>query len=107
MISPARELIAQTHNDLRPETQFAAVDYGEPSVVWYSRAYVRSFMVSLTPPEAAGFMAKAGPRFIILPTAAAGEAFPAVPPGWKTFSTAGFNVAKGRRVDLTLVLKPE
>ncbi len=107
MISPARELIAQAHNSLRPETQFAAVDYREPSVVWYSRAYVRSFMVPLTAAEAAGFMANAGPRFVILTTPAAQEAFPAIPPAWKTFDTTGYNVVKGHRTDLKLILKPE
>ena len=33
--------------------------------------------------------------------------FAEYPEKWKMFSTRGFNIAKGKRVDLTLVLKPE
>jgi hypothetical protein len=29
------------------------------------------------------------------------------PADWKFFTTSGFNITKGKRVDLTLVLKPE
>jgi hypothetical protein len=37
----------------------------------------------------------------------AGMVFPNVPQNWKSFTVSGFNVAKGKRVDLTLLLKPE
>jgi hypothetical protein len=52
-------------------------------------------------------MSKSGPRFVIVPTSAAGTLFADPPRDWKIFSTRGFNVAKGKFVDLTLVLKPE
>jgi hypothetical protein len=52
-------------------------------------------------------MKKEGPRFVILPTEMAEDAFPSAPANWKTFSTSGFNVAKGKRVTLTLLLKAE
>ena len=50
---------------------------------------------------------QSGPRFVIVPTSAAGTLFADPPQDWKMFSTRGFNVAKGKFVDLTLVLKPE
>jgi hypothetical protein len=107
VVSPARELIAQARDDLRPGTEFAAVDYREPSLVWYSRAYVRPFMVSLTSAEAASFMSKTGSRFVVLSAKTAQEAFPSIPPDWKTFGTSGYNVVKGRQLDLKLILKPD
>jgi hypothetical protein len=93
--------------DLRPEMQFGAVEFTEPSLVWYFRGRVHAFMTILRPAGVSGFMAEPGPRFIILPTARTHEAFPNLPSSWKTFSAEGFNVAKGRRVNLTLVLKPD
>jgi hypothetical protein len=48
-----------------------------------------------------------GPRFIVLPMPVAGMVFPNVPQNWNSFTVSGFNVAKGKRVDLTLLLKPE
>jgi hypothetical protein len=53
------------------------------------------------------FMAEEGPRFVILPTDAATNIFPNPPSDWKMFSTRGFNAVKGKRSDLTLILKPE
>ena len=52
-------------------------------------------------------MSKSGPRFVIVPTSAAGTLFADPPQDWKISPTRGFNVAKGKFVDLTLVLKPE
>jgi hypothetical protein len=52
-------------------------------------------------------MQSPGPRFVVLPTSIAGTLFAEHPENWKTFSTHGINIAKGKRVDLTLVLKPE
>jgi hypothetical protein len=100
-------LISQARGDLLPSTEFAAVDYTEPSLVWYSRGYVRPFMLSLTSAEAVSFMSKTGSRFVVLPASAAQEAFPSVPPDWKTFATAGYNVVKGRQIDLKLIFKPD
>jgi hypothetical protein len=57
--------------------------------------------------RAAEFMSEPGPRFVIVPTSLAGTLFTNHPESWKKFSADGFNIAKGRHVDLTLVLKPE
>ena len=87
--------------------QFAVVDYNEPSVVWYFRSRVKSFLTLLNKKSVADFMEKPGPRFVIAPTSLASELFTSRPENWKTFSTRGFNIAKGKHVDLTLVLKPD
>ncbi len=104
---PARELFRQSREFLQPEMEFGAVEFSEPSVVWYFRGRVDKFMTLLDRKNVDSFMAEEGPRFAILPTDAAGKIFPSPPPEWKVFSTKGFNAVKGRRSDLTLILKPE
>jgi 4-amino-4-deoxy-L-arabinose transferase-like glycosyltransferase len=104
---PARELFRQSQNDLRPEMKFGALEFTEPSLVWYFRSRVKSFMAVLDRKEVASFMAEEGPRFAILPTAAATKLFPTLLPGWKSYSTSGFNLVKGKRTEVTLILKPE
>jgi 4-amino-4-deoxy-L-arabinose transferase-like glycosyltransferase len=104
---PAAQLYRQSQGDLRSEMEFGAVDYQEPSLVWYFRSRVQGWMTPLNPKNAAEFMEKTGPRFVILPTTLASQTFLNPPATWKTFSTSGFNVAKGKHVDLTLILKPD
>ena len=87
--------------------QFAAVDFQEPSLVWYFRSRVEGFLTPLNKRRASEFMNASEPRFIVLPTRLAGELFANPPPSWQLFTVSGFNITKGKRVDLTLVLKPE
>ena len=103
---PARELFQQSQNDLRPEMEFGAVDFNEPSLVWYFRSRVRGWMTTLDRDTVKPFMEKPGPRFAIMPAQLAETFFADHPTGWKTYSHRGFNLVKGKRVDLTLVLKP-
>jgi 4-amino-4-deoxy-L-arabinose transferase-like glycosyltransferase len=103
---PARELFNQSRDYLQPEMEFAAVEFNEPSLVWYFRSRVKNFMTILERKDVDSFMARTGPRFAVLPTAAAREIFANPPSDWKTFSTSGFNITKGKRIDLTLILKP-
>jgi 4-amino-4-deoxy-L-arabinose transferase-like glycosyltransferase len=104
---PVWQLYRESRDYLLPEMEFGAIDYQEPSLVWYFRSRVRGWMTSLTAANASQFMEKPGPRFVVLPTKLAAKIFPEQPSNWKTFSTRGFNIAKGKRVDLTLVLKSE
>ena len=104
---PAYQLFRESHTYLQTNTQFASVEFEEPSVVWYFRSRVQGFLTRLNKKNAVDFMSKSGPRFVIVPTSAAGTLFADPPQDWKILSTRGFNVAKGKFVDLTLVLKPE
>jgi hypothetical protein len=104
---PAYQLFNQTRADLQPNMQFASVGFEEPSLVWYFRARVKGFLTPLNKRRAGEFMSSPGPRFIVLPTPVAGTLFVNHTQNWKFFTTSGFNVAKGKRVDLTLVLKPD
>jgi 4-amino-4-deoxy-L-arabinose transferase-like glycosyltransferase len=104
---PAYQLCRESCDHLRPGTEFGAISFNEPSLVWYFRSRVNSFVTPLNRRHAADFMIRAGPRFVIVPTSLATTLFPNHPGDWKMFSTRGFNVAKGKQVDLTLVLKPD
>jgi 4-amino-4-deoxy-L-arabinose transferase-like glycosyltransferase len=103
---PARELFKQSQNDLRPEMEFGAVDFTEPSLVWYFRSRVHGWMTTLNPDTVRPFMEKPGPRFAIMPAKIAETLLANHPADWKTYPHRGFNIVKGKRVDLTLVLKP-
>ena len=104
---PAPVLLRQSRDYLRPEMEFGALDFTEPSLVWYFRSGVAGWMTILNRGNVASFMEKTGPRLVVMPTHLVEKVFPAPPNSWRKFSTPGFNVAKGKRVDLTLVLKPD
>jgi hypothetical protein len=104
---PAYQLFQESNASLQPNMQFASVEFEEPSLVWYFRSRVKGFLTPLNRRRAPEFMSAPGPRFVVLPTPVAGTLFANRPTNWHTFSTSGFNIAKGKRVDLTLVLKSE
>ena len=104
---PAYQLFQASRAFLQPNMQFAAVEFQEPSLVWYFRSRIEGFLTPLNKRRAAEFMSAVGPRFVVLPTPVAGELFAKPPESWRFFTVSGFNIAKGKRVDLTLVLKPE
>jgi len=104
---PAYQLFKQSRPSLEPDMQFASVEFEEPSLVWYFRARVKSFLLPLTRRRAGEFMTAPGPRFTVLPTPVAGALFAQRPSNWQMFSAEGVNIAKGKRVDLTLALKTD
>ena len=104
---PAYQLLQVCRASLAPNMQFASVEFEEPSLVWYFRSRVNGFLTPLRKRRATEFMNSPGPRFIVLPMSVAGSVFQDAPPDWRFFTTSGFNIAKGKRVDLTLVVKPD
>lgn len=102
---PAYRLLQESRPYIQPNMQFASVQFEEPSLVWYFRSRVSGFLTPMGSRRAANFMQEMGPRFVILPTSMATTLFANHPENWKTFSTTGFDIAKGDRVELTLVLK--
>jgi hypothetical protein len=52
-------------------------------------------------------MAAAGPRVCLLPTAKVPATFPAVPTAWHRVEVRGFNLANGKPVDLTALVKSD
>ena len=104
--SPTLQLLEQARGDLRPEMEIGALDYREPSLVWYFRRYINGWMVNLGAENLPAFFAKPGGRVAVMSTEIADKAYPALPAGWKSYRTRGFNTASGNWVDLTLILKP-
>jgi len=106
-VFPAHQLFQESRIYLQPDMQFGSVDFQEPSLVWYFRSRVHGFLMPLNNRRTAEFMGRSGPRFVVLPTSMVRTLFTEYPENCKMFSTRGVNIAKGKRVDLTLVLKPE
>jgi 4-amino-4-deoxy-L-arabinose transferase-like glycosyltransferase len=104
---PSYVLAQSSHLDLRRDMEFGAVDYTEPSLVWYFRRDISGFMTPLKAKDAAGYLEKPGPRFLVLPTTQVAKALPSIDPTWKQYRAEGVNVAKGRAVDLTMILKSQ
>ncbi len=104
---PAYQLFRESQAHLQPNMQFASVEFEEPSLVWYFRSRVKTFLTRLNKKNAVNFMSDPGPRFIIVPTSLVQGLFPNRPGDWSFFPTRGFNIPKGKKVELTLVLKPE
>lgn len=103
---PSSSLARQARADLKREMEFGAIGYREPSLVWYFRQHIDGFMTDLDEASAPAFMEKAGPRFVVMPSAVAGRLYPTLPPNWKSYTTSGISTANGKRVQLTLLLKP-
>ena len=102
---PSYTLAYDSRPNLKPDMGFGAVDFTEPSLVWYFRHRIRGFMTPLKRKEASEFMSRSGSRFIVLPTASAAEIFPNIDASWRSYRAKGFNIPKGRRVDLTMLVK--
>lgn len=106
-LCPSLQLMRESRRFLKPQMEFGAVDYREPSLVWYFRKHVNGWMAELEKENVQPFMALNGARFVVIPTPIATALYPTLPDRWKTFRTRGINTATGKRQDLTLLLKPE
>jgi hypothetical protein len=104
--SPTLQLLHQARGELRREMEIGALDYREPSLVWYFRGYVDGWMVNLGADDLPAFFAKSGGRIAVMSTGIATNAYPTLPAGWRSYRAHGFNAATGKRVDMTLILKP-
>lgn len=88
---------------LDPETEFASVDYDEPSQIWYFRGRLKTWHVLLEANDAAGFMGRPGPRLCVLPEELA-KTLP-VEKDWEQHAFQGKDIANGKTMSLVLLLK--
>ena len=112
---PSAVLFKKAEPYLQPGMDFAAYDFDAPSLVWNFRSRVRGFLhynrennrdvATLQPDQIPPFLASAGPHFVVVPSKVADRLYPTLPSGYRKFTTHGFDIAKGRWVDLTLILK--
>ncbi len=112
---PSADLFKKAEPYLQQEMDFAADDFDAPSLIWNFRSKVRGFLHynrkgnrdvgTLRPDQIPPFLASPGPHFVVLPSALADRLYPTLPSGYRKFSTRGFDIAKGRWVELTLIMK--
>ena len=111
--SPVGELVreAQADGTLRPQTEFAMVDFQEPNVIWEMRRVVSGYGQAIPDAEVISFLNQPGPHAVVLSTVLwkkIEEKTPGYEPWhdyspWKIHTVRGFNAAKGNFIDLTLV----
>jgi hypothetical protein len=104
---PAYQLFRESRAHLQPAMQFASVEFEEPSLVWYFRSRVKTFLTRINKKNALDFMSEPGARFVVVPTSLVEGLFPNRPEAWSLLPVTGFNIPKGKKVELTLVLKSE
>lgn len=102
---PSAQLYRACQDSLRPEMELASATFQEPSIVWYFRSRIRGFHQVLPAADLPAFMSRPGPRICLLPTDQVAALFPIIPDGWKQARATGFNTAKGKRLDLTALVK--
>ena len=105
--SPVGVLVREAHDVLKPDTQFALVDFQEPNAIWEMRHAVKGY--GQTIPQWESFLEQPGPHAVLLSTSAwervmliSDYSYPTL----RTYQASGFNAAKGSFIDLTLVVKP-
>ncbi len=102
---PALSLFRSAQSDLLPQTELATVEFTEPSLVWYFRQCLAGYVKIIRPREAEAFLQQPGPRALCIPTGLVQERLPTLDPAWKVYTTHGINIAKGKAVDLSLIIK--
>jgi len=94
--SPVGELVREAGDNLKPDSQFALVDFQEPNAIWEMRRVVKGDGQPVAESEVLHFMNEPGPRAVVLSTPLWRRLVLAanVPhPSWKEFDAPGFNAA--------------
>jgi 4-amino-4-deoxy-L-arabinose transferase-like glycosyltransferase len=104
--SPVGDLVRAAGDSLKPDTQFALVDFKEPTAVWEMRGVTKAYAQLLPEKDVAAYLAQPGPRAVILSSALWQKQNGTPDPTWSIVTAHGLNTAKGTPLDLTLVLKP-
>jgi 4-amino-4-deoxy-L-arabinose transferase-like glycosyltransferase len=102
--SPAGQLVREAGAVLKPETEFALVDFHEPNTVWEMRRVVRGHSYSLPENQVVDFLGQPGSRAVLLTSGTWRQIQTSARSAWKIFSARGWNAAKGSGLDLTLVV---
>jgi 4-amino-4-deoxy-L-arabinose transferase-like glycosyltransferase len=115
--SPVGQLVRNGRNVLKPQTEFAVVDFQEPNAIWEMRRVAKGFGHSIAESEVIAFLRLPGPRAVVLSSAAWDHIAGQVSPDWTLSEAYGVNAAKivfkppfylpePLPLDLTLVVKP-
>jgi 4-amino-4-deoxy-L-arabinose transferase-like glycosyltransferase len=104
--SPLNQLVHEASDAIKPDTQFAAVDFQEPSTIWEMRRVTRAYGDLISEPDVISYLNQPGSRAVILSASKWADFRSSSNASWKIIQTRGFNTAKGALIDLTLVVKP-
>jgi 4-amino-4-deoxy-L-arabinose transferase-like glycosyltransferase len=102
--SPAKQLLRASSHVALMNTRIAAVDFQEPSLVWYFRGRSDHEIAMIAEREAPAFLSAGGARAVIIPASRAeGVASRAGVP-LERIEASGYNIAKGQRTRLTMLV---
>jgi 4-amino-4-deoxy-L-arabinose transferase-like glycosyltransferase len=106
--SPVGELVRHAGDAITPGTEFGLVDFQEPNAIWEMRRVAKGYGKSIPESGVVPFLDQPGPHAVVLSTSLWQriDRSAAAHPSWKIEEARGFNAAKGRFVDLTLVVTP-
>jgi 4-amino-4-deoxy-L-arabinose transferase-like glycosyltransferase len=103
--SPVGDLVRASGDNLKPDTQFALVDFKEPTAVWEMRRVTGSYAEIVDHVKINEYLKEPGPRAVIF--LLSDEPIYGLPPGsCKLYDARGFNAAKGKPIDLEIFVKP-
>jgi 4-amino-4-deoxy-L-arabinose transferase-like glycosyltransferase len=88
------------------DMRLGAAGFNEPSLVWEFRKGVTNYLEQLTIDQARPFLAKPGPRVLILPTRDLSAELRGLATNAVMFEAAGLDTARFARIKLTAILKP-
>jgi 4-amino-4-deoxy-L-arabinose transferase-like glycosyltransferase len=90
---------------VRSDMAFASVDYHEPGLIWNFRKHLRTWDLNLKTADVQDYMHQNGPRLCILPSKSMSQI--TVAPEWQVVNARGFNITKGRMIDLSMLVKSQ
>jgi 4-amino-4-deoxy-L-arabinose transferase-like glycosyltransferase len=103
--SPVGDLVRDAGDLLTPQTEYALVDFQEPSAIWEMRHVSQKYGQFIPESEVISFLRKSGPHAVVLSTAAWQRVRADSDAAWKTVEARGWKSTKGSSIDLTLVVK--
>jgi hypothetical protein len=117
--SPVGELVREAGGVLTPQMPFALVDfnepgaYAEPNAIWEMRRVTKSYGAVIPREVVLDYLHQPGPCAVVLSSSLwrqidwtdFNNPFRTGSP-WSVYTASGFNAAKGRFIDVTLVVKP-
>ncbi|HEX4085411.1 MAG TPA: glycosyltransferase family 39 protein [Chthoniobacteraceae bacterium] len=101
----SQQIYDAARQSLTPGMELATVEYHEPSLVWLFRRRIHGFQTQMDWKAADHWMHEPGPRVCVLPTAMVRKSFRRLDPAWREVRASGYDVANGRKSDLTAILK--
>lgn len=104
--TPSWQIARQVRGILPLNASFAAAEYQEPSLVWYLRANTSGWYKAIKPKSIPQYLAREDSHLCILPTSGYQKLDPRPDAEWKPIGVRGFNVARGKLVDLTMLVRP-